>query len=285
MKNFRNLNTLIEMALNEDLLDTGDITSEAIFKDELYSYKLMAKESGILCGIDIFTTVMKHVDENITVTNFFNDRDSVSRGNIVADISGPVVSILKAERTALNFISHLSAIATKTAVFVKRADGKVIILDTRKTLPGYRELQKYAVNCGGGENHRMGLYDMVMIKDNHSDAAGGISAAVERVKARWGDKYKIEVEARNMEEVKEALKCGAHRIMLDNMSDADMEAAVEYIAGRAETEASGNMNLQRIKSASLTGVDYISFGELTNSVKAFDFSLKEVKSNTETISR
>jgi len=278
MKNFRNLNTLIEMALNEDLLDTGDITSEAIFKDELYSYKLMAKESGILCGIDIFTTVMKHVDKNITVTNFFNDRDTINRGNIVADISGPVVSILKAERTALNFISHLSAIATKTSIFVKRADGKVIILDTRKTLPGYRELQKYAVNCGGGENHRMGLYDMVMIKDNHSDAAGGISAAVERVKARWGDKYKIEVEARNMEEVKEALKCGAHRIMLDNMSDADMEAAVELIAGRAETEASGNMNLQRIKSTSLTGVDYISFGELTNSVKAFDFSLKEVKS-------
>lgn len=278
MKNFKNLNTLIEMALNEDLLDAGDVTSEAIFKDELYSYKLMAKESGVLCGVEIFTTVMKHVDKNITVKNYFNDRDTVSRGNIVADISGPVVSILKAERTALNFISHLSAIATKTAVFVKRAEGKVIILDTRKTLPGYRELQKYAVNCGGGENHRMGLYDMVMIKDNHSDAAGGITAAVERVKAKWGDKYKIEIEARNMDEVREALKCGADRIMLDNMSDTDMEEAVEYIAGRAETEASGNMNLQRIKSVSLTGVDYISFGELTNSVKAFDFSLKEVKS-------
>lgn len=265
------------MALNEDLLDTGDVTSEAIFKNELYSYKLMAKESGILCGIEIFASVMKHVDKNITVVNYFNDRDNVNRGDIVADISGPVVSILKAERTALNFISHLSAIATKTAVFVKRAEGKVIILDTRKTLPGYRELQKYAVNCGGGENHRMGLYDMVMIKDNHSDAAGGITAAVERVKAKWGDKYKIEVEARNMDEVREALNCGVDRIMLDNMSDTDMEEAVEYIAGRAETEASGNMNLQRIKNVSHTGVNYISFGELTNSVKAFDFSLKEVK--------
>ena len=277
MENFKNLNTLIEMALNEDLLDTGDVTSEAIFKNELYSYKLMAKESGILCGIEIFASVMKHVDKNITVVNYFNDRDNVNRGDIVADISGPVVSILKAERTALNFISHLSAIATKTAVFVKRAEGKVIILDTRKTLPGYRELQKYAVNCGGGENHRMGLYDMVMIKDNHSDAAGGITAAVERVKAKWGDKYKIEVEARNMDEVREALNCGVDRIMLDNMSDTDMEEAVEYIAGRAETEASGNMNLQRIKNVSHTGVNYISFGELTNSVKAFDFSLKEVK--------
>jgi nicotinate-nucleotide pyrophosphorylase (carboxylating) len=277
MEKFNNLKTLIEMALKEDLLDIGDITSEAIFSDELYSYKLMAKESGILSGIDIFIDVMKYVDSKIEIKKHFNDRDSINRGDIIADISGPVVSILKAERTALNFISHLSAIATKTSIFVKRAEGKVIILDTRKTIPGYRELQKYAVSCGGGKNHRMGLYDMVMIKDNHSDAAGGITAAVERVKAKWGDKYKIEVEARNIEEVKEALKCGADRVMLDNMSDTDMENAVEYIAGRAETEASGNMNLQRIKTTSLTGVDYISFGELTNSVKAFDFSLKEVK--------
>lgn len=277
MENFRNLDSLIEMALNEDLLDIGDVTSEAIFRDELYSYKLMAKESGILCGIDIFIKVMKYVDSKIEVKIHFKDREAINRGDIIADISGPVVSILKAERTALNFISHLSAIASKTAVFVKRAEGKVVILDTRKTLPGYRELQKYAVSCGGGKNHRMGLYDMVMIKDNHNDAAGGITAAVERVKAKWGDKYKIEVETRNLEEVKEALKCGVDRIMLDNLSDADMENAVEFIAGKAETEASGNMNLQRIKSAALTGVDYISFGELTNSVKAFDFSLKEVK--------
>ena len=277
MEKFKNLTTLIEMALNEDLLDIGDVTSEAIFNDESYSYKLMAKESGILSGLDIFINVMKSVDEKINVKSHFKDRDVINRGNIIADVSGPVVSILKAERTALNFISHLSAISTKTSTFVKRAEGNVIILDTRKTLPGYRELEKYAVKCGGGENHRMGLYDMVMIKDNHSDAAGGIKSAVERVKAKWGDKYKIEVEARNLEEVKEAFKCGADRIMLDNMSDTDMEEAVDYIAGRAETEASGNMNLQRIKSASLTGVDYISFGELTNSVKAFDFSLKEVK--------
>lgn len=280
MKNFKNLNALIEMALNEDLLDTGDVTAEAIFKDESYSYKLVAKESGILCGVDIFISVMKYVDSAIDIKKYFNDRDIINRGVIIADVSGPVVSILKAERTALNFLSHLSAIATKTSVFVKRADGKVKILDTRKTIPGYRELQKYAVSCGGGENHRMGLYDMVMIKDNHSDAAGGITQAVKRVKEKWGDKYKIEVEARNMDEVREALKCGADRIMLDNMSDQDMETAVDYISGRAETEASGNMNLQRIQSASLTGVDYISFGELTNSVKAFDFSLKEVKDNT-----
>ena len=157
MKNFRNLNTLIEMAFNEDLLDTGDITSEAIFKDEVYSYKLMAKESGILCGIEIFTAVMNYIDINITVKNYFHDRDTINRGDIIADVSGPVVSVLKGERTALNFISHLSAIATKTSLFVKRAEGKVIILDTRKTLPGYRELQKYAVNCGGGHQGATGF--------------------------------------------------------------------------------------------------------------------------------
>jgi len=279
MKNFKNLATLIELALHEDLLDTGDITSEAIFHDEFYSYKLMSKDIGVLCGIDIFIDVMKYVDSRIKIGNHFNDGDSISRGDVIADVSGPVVSILKAERTALNFISHLSAIATKTSIFVKRAEGKVKILDTRKTIPCYRELEKYAVNCGGGENHRMGLYDMVMIKDNHIDAAGGITAAVGRVKAKWGNAYRIEVETRNLDEVKEALNCGADRIMLDNMSDTDMESAVEYIAGRSETEASGNMNLQRIKSVSHTGVDYISFGELTNSVKAFDFSLKEVKQN------
>jgi len=277
MNDFLNLNSLIDMALNEDLLDTGDVTSEAIFTGETYSYKLVAKESGILCGIDIFMKVMLRIDKGILINTHFKDRDIIARGDIIADISGPVVSILKGERTALNFLSHLSAIATKTALFVKESDGKVKILDTRKTLPGYRELQKYAVNCGGGENHRMGLHDMVMIKDNHSDAAGGITNAVSRVREKWGTRFKVEVEARNIDEVKEALTAGADRIMLDNMSNEDMKKAVEYIAGRAETEASGNMTLERIKSVAETGVDYISFGELTNSVKAFDFSLKEVK--------
>ena len=275
MNNFNNLNQLIEMALHEDLLNIGDITSEAIFSDELYSYKLIAKDSGILCGIDIFSAVMKYVDEAITVTKMFSDRDAINKGDIIADISGHVISILKAERTALNFISHLSAIATKTALFVKESKGQVTILDTRKTLPGYRELQKYAVLCGGGKNHRMGLYDTVLIKDNHSDAAGGITPAVARVKARWGNKYKIEVEARNIDEVKEAARCNVDRIMLDNMSNEEMQEAVDYLGGKIETEASGNMNLQRIHDVSLTGVNYISFGELTNSVKAFDFSLKE----------
>ncbi len=277
MDNFLNLNPLIDMALKEDLFDTGDVTSEAVFTDETYSYKLVAKESGILCGIDIFAEVMLRIDNRIQINKHFKDRDRIAKGDIIADISGPVVSILKGERTALNFLSHLSAIATKTDLYVKEADGKVKILDTRKTLPGYRELQKYAVSCGGGENHRMGLHDMVMIKDNHSDAAGGITKAVEGVRKKWGDRFRVEIEARNLDEVEEALNAGADRIMLDNMSNDEMEKAVEYIAGRAETEASGNMTLERIKSVAETGVDYISFGELTNSVKAFDFSLKEMK--------
>lgn len=277
MENFLNLDLLIEMAFREDLLDKVDITSEAIFSDEIYSYKLVAKESGILCGIDIFKEVMKKVDKQVEVKEHFSDRSRIKSGDIIADVSGPVVSILKGERTALNFLSHLSAIATKTALFVNESGGRVKILDTRKTIPGYRELQKYAVRCGGGENHRMGLHDMVMIKDNHADAAGGITNAVRRVREKWGERFRVEVEARNPEEVEEALSAGADRIMLDNMSNDEMKKAVEYIAGRAETEASGNMSLERIRGVAETGVDYISFGELTNSVKAFDFSLKEVK--------
>ncbi len=277
MEQFLNLDLLIEMAFREDLLDAGDVTSEAIFGDEIYSYKLVAKESGILCGIEIFKEVMKKIDKRVEVKEHFSDRSRINRGDIIAEVSGPVVSILKGERTALNFLSHLSAIATKTSLFVNESGGRVKILDTRKTIPGYRELQKYAVRCGGGENHRMGLHDMVMIKDNHADAAGGISAAVRRVREKWGERFRVEVEARNLGEVKEALSTGADRIMLDNMSNEDMKKAVEYIAGRAETEASGNMSLERIRGVAETGVDYISFGELTNSVKAFDFSLKEVR--------
>ncbi|HPJ36769.1 MAG TPA: carboxylating nicotinate-nucleotide diphosphorylase, partial [Spirochaetota bacterium] len=276
MENLLNLDRLIEMAFNEDLLDTGDVTSEAIFSDEIYSFKLVAKEDGVLCGISVFSGVMDIVDSTIKITEHFKDRDSISKGDIIADISGPVISILKAERTALNFLSHLSAIATKTSRFVDAAGGKVRILDTRKTIPGYRELQKYAVRCGGGENHRMGLHDMVMIKDNHTDAAGGITNAVKRIREKWGNRFSVEVETRNIKEVEEALEAGADRIMLDNMSNEEMKEAVDFIAGRAETEASGNMTLERIKGVAETGVDYISFGELTNSIKAFDFSLKEV---------
>lgn len=280
MKDFSHADRLIEMALFEDLRASGDVTSDAIFGNESYSYKLVAKENGILCGIDIFRRVMFIVDPLIEVTCAFSDRNIIRHGDIVAGVAGPVKSILKAERTALNLLSHLSGIATRTSLFVAETGGRCVILDTRKTLPGYRELQKYAVVCGGGENHRMGLYDMVMIKDNHSDAAGGISAAVTRVRSVHGSNFKVEVEARNIDEVIKAIEAGADRIMLDNMGIEDMKKSVGIIAGRAETEASGNMTLERICEVSMTGVNYISVGELTHSVRAFDFSLKEIKPGT-----
>jgi len=274
MTGFSHIDRLIEMALFEDLRASGDVTADAIFRNENFSYRLVAKESGILCGIDIFTRVMLTVDPRIELSCSYRDRDSVKKGDIIADVSGPVKSVLKAERTALNLLSHLSGIATRTSLFVAETGGRCVILDTRKTLPGYREIQKYAVRCGGGSNHRMGLYDMVMINDNHSDAAGGIAAAVAKIRSVYGSTFRVEVEVRNTEEVMQAVEAGADRIMLDNMSTAEMKKSVNLIAHRAETEASGNMTLERIGEVSMTGVDYISVGELTHSVRAFDFSLK-----------
>jgi nicotinate-nucleotide pyrophosphorylase (carboxylating) len=265
---------LIDMALDEDLRDSGDVTSGAIFGDETSVFMLFSKDTGILCGTEIFERVMARVDPGIIIKWKFSDGDAIKEGNVVAEVSGKVISVLKAERTALNFLSILSAVSTRTALFTKETEGRLVILDTRKTIPGMRHLQKYAVLCGGGRNHRMGLHDMVMIKDNHIDAAGGITGAVSKVRARWGNKYKIEVEARNLGEVREAMACGADRILLDNMNEKEIAAAVKLINGVCETEASGNMTLDRIRKVASTGVDYVSAGELTNSIKAFDFSLK-----------
>ncbi len=275
MKTFVFTDKLIELALDEDLGGSGDVTSEPVFTGEKHAFRLISKDTGILCGIEIFRQVMLKVDQETDITIYFNDGDRIETGDVVADISGKVVSILKAERTALNFLSMLSAVATKTAEYVKEAGGRLVILDTRKTIPGFRQLQKYAVRCGGGSNHRMGLYDMVMIKDNHIDAAGGISAAVTRIRERWGNRFKIEVETRNLEEVREALACRVDRIMLDNMDNGEIAAAVGLAEGKCETEASGNITLGRIRSLASTGVGFISSGELTHSFRAFDFSLKE----------
>lgn len=274
MLNFPNLKRLIDLAIEEDLGDAGDITSESIFTGEEHLFSLISKETGILCGIDVFSEVMKRVDGGIKVVARFSDGDMINKGDLIAEISGKVTSILKAERTSLNFLSLLSAVATRTRFFVDKAGGRLKVLDTRKTIPGFRDLQKYAVRCGGGVNHRMGLHDMVMIKDNHIDAAGGITKAVKRVRKKWGNRYKIEVETRSMAEVTEALSCMVDRIMLDNMSDSEMSEAVAIIGGRCQTEASGNITPERAGSIEVTGVDFISAGELTNSIKSFDFSLK-----------
>ena len=252
-----------------------DVTSEAVFTDEEGSYYLLSKDSGILCGIDTFTRVFHTVDSSVRIVKHFSDGSRINKGDRIASIDGRVVSILKGERTALNFISLLSAISTKAYLFMQQAGGKVVVLDTRKTIPGFRSLSKYAVKCGSASNHRTGLYDMAMIKDTHIDAAGSITAAAGRIKEKWGGKVKIEIEARTLAEVREALSAGADRIMLDNMSNEETAEAVKLIGGKSETEASGNMNFERIKEVSETGVDYISFGELTHTIKAFDFSLKK----------
>jgi nicotinate-nucleotide pyrophosphorylase (carboxylating) len=273
---FPHIETLIDMALMEDLQEAGDVTSESIFSNETHIFKLVAKDEGIICGLEIFKLVMARTDTGISVTSHFSDGDAIVKGDLVAEVSGRVVSILKAERTALNFLSLLSAVSTRTAAFVREAGGKMVILDTRKTIPGLRHLQKYAVKCGGGSNHRMGLHDMVMIKDNHIDAAGGISAALSKVRKKWAERFYIVIETRTIDEVKEALACKADRILLDNMDEKKMAEAVKIIDGACETEASGNITLARVKAVALTGVDYASSGELTNNLRAFDFSLKDV---------
>lgn len=264
---------LIKIALKEDLSDIGDVTSDAIFNNEISTYILLSKDNGILCGKDIFTTVFNLIDNECLVEFFFNDGEPINKSDIIAKIKGNIKNILKAERTALNFISHLSGISTKTNLFVKEAEKKIKILDTRKTIPGLRKLQKYAVKCGGGFNHRLGLYDMVMIKDNHHDAANGIKNAVNKIRKKWKDKFKIEVETRDIYEVTEALNAGVDRIMLDNMDISTMKKCVQQIDSQTEIEASGNITIDKIKDIAKTGVDFVSIGKLTHSVKAFDFSL------------
>ncbi len=273
----RKVRKIIESALQEDFHDVGDVTSEAIFANEEDSFVLLSKADGILCGKEIFLETFHIIDNNCNIEFHFTDGSKITNGDVIASIDGSISSILKAERTALNFISHMSGIATKTGNFVREAGDRCRILDTRKTIPGLRKLEKYAVRCGGGQNHRMGLYDMVMIKDNHIDSAGSIEKAVGKIREKWGSKFKIEVETRNLEEVKQALISEADRVMLDNMSLDMMKEAVKMIAGKSKVEASGNMTLQRIQSVAATGVDFISVGELTHSVKAFDFSLQKKK--------
>jgi nicotinate-nucleotide pyrophosphorylase (carboxylating) len=271
----KEIEKVIKGALKEDLGRKGDITSNAIFENETGEYIVLSKDNGILCGKEVFEKVFHLIDENCHINFHFNDGDRIKNGDIVAEVKGKISSILNGERVGLNFICHLSGIATKTWHFVQKTEGRAKILDTRKTSPGLRMLQKYAVRCGGGHNHRMGLYDMVMIKDTHIDAAGSITKAVEKVKNKWGKKYKIEVEARNLSEVIEALMCDIDRIMLDNMDTETMKKSVDLINKKVEIEASGNMFFERLEEVSHTGVDYISAGELTHSVKAFDFSLKK----------
>jgi nicotinate-nucleotide pyrophosphorylase (carboxylating) len=270
---------LIDLALLEDLGSLGDVTSKAITPDKPLTACLWSKDSGVLAGEEVFSAVFKRVDPRVSVEFHIHDGAELSKGDRVATVRGRMQSLLSAERTAIDFIAFMSGIATKSRRFASAAaaSGKAVILDTRKTIPGLRALSKYAVSIGGCTNHRQGLYDMVLIKDNHIDSAGSVTAAIESARRMWRNRFTMETECRSLAEVKEALTAGADIVMLDNMSPAQCAEAVAAVNGRAKTEASGNMTLERIKEYAATGVDYISVGELTHTVAAFDFSLKAEK--------
>ncbi len=266
---------IIKDALAEDI-GTGDITTQATVSPELKGRaQAIAKDDFVVAGLDVFEQTFKCLDKNIKVIKFIKDGRRASSGDVIAEVGGSLSNILQAERVALNLFQRMCGIATLTAKYVEAVNGtKVKILDTRKTVPGLRVLDKMAVRLGGGTNHRIGLYDGVLIKDNHIEAAGGITAAVAAQRKHLKRRMKIEVETKNLEEVKEALTCGVDIIMLDNMTNDAMKKAVDFIAGGALTEASGNVNLKRVRKIAATGVDFISVGELTHSVRAADISLK-----------
>lgn len=265
---------LIELALREDI-GAGDVTTGAIVSPGVVGRgKIVAKAHGVICGLSIAAAVFRAMDEGIDFLPRVRDGEPVQPGDVVAVVEGPLRGILTAERVALNFLSRLSGIATLTARFVEAvAPYRAVILDTRKTTPGWRHLEKYAVRCGGGRNHRMGLYDMVLIKDNHVAFCGSIAAAVRRVRdAEVG--VPVEVEVRNLEELREALGLGVDRILLDNFPVEDIAAAVRIAGGRVPLEASGGVTLENVAEIAATGVDYISVGALTHSAPALDLSLE-----------
>jgi nicotinate-nucleotide pyrophosphorylase (carboxylating) len=264
----------IQAALAEDV-GPGDVTSRATLPAELvYNGRFLAKAPGIIAGLDVVAQVFAALDPTICLTPLAQDGDRVERGAIIATVQGPARSLLTAERTALNFLQRMSGIATLTRHFVDAVEGtKAVILDTRKTAPGLRAIDKWAVRLGGGQNHRYGLYDMVLIKDNHIAAVGGLTEAVVRAR-QAAQGLPIEVEVKNLAELEEALPLNVDRIMLDNMSLAEMKQAVERVNGRCPLEASGNVTLHTVAAIAATGVDYISSGALTHSVTALDISLE-----------
>ncbi len=269
------LSDLIERALKEDV-GTGDITTlSTIPEDKTITGRFIAKESGILCGMEVARAVFAFVDPGICLENSKKDGDAIKKGEVIATVSGNARNILTGERLALNLMQHMSGIATRTHEAVEKVAGTgARIADTRKTTPGLRVLEKFAVKCGGGSNHRFNLADGVLIKDNHIEAAGSITEAVTMARNNIPHTLKIEVEVETFQQLQEALDVGADIIMLDNMSYEDMKKAVEIVSGRAITEASGNMGEKDLRKVAETGVDLISIGALTHSVKALDISLK-----------
>jgi nicotinate-nucleotide pyrophosphorylase (carboxylating) len=271
------VDTLIEKALSEDIGD-GDVTTSAIMiVPQSVTGHLIAQEPLVVAGIDVVCRIYAQLDPDLQVTRYCEDGEEVSTGDIIAVLKGEAAPLLRGERVVLNFIQRLSGIATITRAFVRRVKAyPVKILDTRKTTPGWRALEKYAVKVGGGENHRLGLFDAVLIKDNHISAAGSIGEAVRRVREHLHEGFPVEVETKNLREVKEALASGVNTIMLDNMSTEMMREAVTLIKGKALVEASGGVTLETVEEIARTGVNCISVGVLTHSARAVDISLKLV---------
>jgi nicotinate-nucleotide pyrophosphorylase (carboxylating) len=266
---------IIKTAIKEDINYIDVATDNLIPDDQISSGYLIAKDNGILCGLDIAMRVFTLLDDSFTFTPYKKDGDEVKKGDRIVDFKGHTANLLKGERTALNILQHMSGISTATNACVKAVEGtKAQITDTRKTLPGLRPLQKYAVTVGGGKNHRFNLSDAAMLKDNHIDAQGGIIPAVNKLREKVGHTVKIEVETRNFDEVKAAVEVGADIIMLDNMTYDDMKKAVDYIDGKALVEASGGITLNNLRAVAETGVDIISLGALTHSIMAMDISMK-----------
>jgi nicotinate-nucleotide pyrophosphorylase (carboxylating) len=278
---FNRIKEIFEIAVREDI-NSGDITTEAIFRE----YKnvradLLCKENGIIAGLEVLKFITENLLSNVEFFSFYNDGYEIHSGDFIGTFTGDVREILKYERILLNFLQRMSGVATLTNKFVNQIKGtKAKILDTRKTIPGLRYLDKLAVKIGGGENHRFGLYDMFLIKDNHIFAAGGITQAINLCKqynSTHKTNFKIEVEVKNLLELKEAIECGVDRVMLDNFSIDSIRDAVKLINGKVEIEVSGGVTLDTIKEIAECGVDYISIGSITHSAKALDISLEIIE--------
>lgn len=271
------INKLLDLGIEEDI-NTGDITTESIIPESMNAVATMtAKQDGVISGLDIVKMVYDRFQQGVVFTPYFKDGDAVKKGDVILKVEATYPTLLRGERLSLNIFQRMCGIATETMKYVKELAGThTELLDTRKTAPGLRVLDKMAVKHGGGTNHRMGLYDMAMIKDNHIKMAGDIAKAVEQVRSRIADGIKIEVETTNIDEVYQAINAGADIIMLDNMDTQTMTEAVKIIHAAdkgIKTEASGNMSIPRLKEVASTGVDYISVGALTHTVKGMDISM------------
>jgi nicotinate-nucleotide pyrophosphorylase (carboxylating) len=272
-----NADELIKMALREDI-SSEDVTTNSVMPGpQAGEVELICKQDGVICGMDVYERVFKILDEDTIVEKYVKDGDKVTKGQLMAKVKGDIRVLLSGERVALNYLQRMSGIATYTNQVVKLLEGsKTVLLDTRKTTPNMRIFEKYAVKCGGGQNHRYNLSDGILLKDNHIGAAGSITKAVQMAKEYAPFVRKIEIETESLEQVKEAVEAGADIIMLDNMDVATMKEAVAIINGRAKTECSGNVTKENIKNIIDSGVDYVSSGALTHSAPILDISMKNL---------